>query len=139
MILDKHLTFTKNSGEYNDGNTGVYSSTNFGKTPFLDKESWLILKAVQATMSASDSVSIVAASNAALTSDAVTIASYTVSTPPAAGDTLLVTRIPFKLQCSDPSKETYFGIKCTTCTSDEVAAYLVEKARVNEIVDITLQ
>lgn len=139
MILDKHLTFTKNSGEYNDGNTGVYSSTNFGKTPFLDKEYWLVVKALKSTMSASDVISVIAASNAALTSDAVTVWTKTLSSAPSAGDTLVTMRLPFKLQCSDATKDTYFGIKCTTCTTDEVAAYLVEKSRVNEIVDITLQ
>ena len=139
MILDKHLTFTKNSGEYNDGNTGVYSSTNFGKTPFLDKEYWLVVKALKSTMSASDAISVIAASNAALTSDAVTVWTKTLSSAPSAGDTLVTMRLPFKLQCSDATKDTYFGIKCTTCTTDEVAAYLVEKSRVNEIVDITLQ
>lgn len=139
MILDKHLTFTKNSGEYNDGNTGAYSSTNFGKTPFLDKEYWLVVKALKSTMSASDAISVIAASNAALTSDAVTVWTKTLSSAPSAGDTLVTMRLPFKLQCSDATKDTYFGIKCTTCTTDEVAAYLVEKSRVNEIVDITLQ
>ena len=139
MITDKFLTFTKYSGEYNDGDTGAYSSTNLGKTPFLDKEYWLVLKAAKSTMSASDAIAVKVASNAALSSDAVTIASYTAAGTESAGDTLLVTRIPFKLQCSDATKENYFGIVCTTCTTDEVVAYLVEKYRVNEIADITLQ
>lgn len=139
MILDKHLTFTKHSGEFNDGDTGAYSSTNFGKTPFLDKEYWLIVKALKGTMSASDVISVIAASNAALTSDTVTVWTQTLASAPAAGATLVTMRLPFKLQCSDATKDTYFGIKCTTATTDEVAAYLVEKARVAEIADITVQ
>lgn len=137
MILDKHLTFTKNSGEYNDGNTGAYSSTNFGKTPFLNKEYWLIVKILKDGVSASDVVSVIAASNAALSSDTVTVYTKTLAGTEAKGDTLVTMRLPFKLQCSDATKDTYFGLKCTTCTTDEVAAYLVEKPRVAEVGDIT--
>lgn len=139
MILDKHLTFTKGSGEFNNGDTATYSSTKIGKTPFLDKEYWLIVKALKSTMSASDVIGFYAASNAALSTDTKQIWAVTLASAPSAGDTLVQMRLPFKLECADPTKETYIGLKTGTATTDEVAAYLVEKARVAEIADITVQ
>ena len=128
MILDDKLTIT---GDISDDS---YSSIDLCKTSFISKEYDIIVTAAKDSMSASDVIAVVTADNAALSTNAVTISSYTVgATDNVAGKILLTIRKGGLLKL-----KRYLGFKCTTCTADEVKMVLVENSRVAEVADVTI-
>lgn len=128
MILDDKLTITGASS------ADSYASIDLGKTSFMSKEYDIIVTAAKDSMSASDVIAVVTADNAALSTNAVTISSYTVgATDNVAGKILLTIRKGGLLKL-----KRYLGFKCTTCTADEVKMVLVENSRVAEVADVTI-
>lgn len=131
MILDDKLIVTK---DHADASSTSYASIDLGKTSFMSKEYDIIIATAKNTMSASDVIAVVTADNSALSTNAVTIASYTVTANDNVADKILLTIRKGGLL----KLKKYLGIKCTTCTADEAQMILVENARVAEVEDVTI-
>ena len=131
MILDDKLIVTK---DHADASSTSYASIDLGKTSFMSKEYDIIIATAKDSMSTSDVIDVVTADNSALSTNAVTISSYTVTATDNVADKILkVIRKGGLLKL-----KRYLGIKCTTCTADEVKMILVENTRVAEVEDVTI-